>query len=187
MPLRDYRWDPKLDAVMEKLTAEGIYVGRWQMGMGEKYDGMCDRVGSEYWRNVLRQELLAWHTGQPNADPECWPDGVQPAGPRPLLVAMKDEQIIGFTGPVDLQRSGRGWFTGICTDPEWGGRGIATVLFNLLMKEFVAEGAAFCSLFTGAQNHAQKIYQRAGLRVTSHWAVLSQSLGQGERCQEAYF
>lgn len=54
-------------------------------------------------------------------------------------------------------------------------------------EEFVAEGAAFCSLFTGAQNHAQKIYQRAGLRVTSHWAVLSQSLGQGERCQEAYF
>ena len=100
---------------------------------------------------------------------------------------MKDEQIIGFTGPVDLQRSGRGWFTGICTDPDWGGRGIATVLFNLLMKEFVAEGAAFCSLFTGAQNHAQKIYQRAGLRVTSRWAVLSQSLGQGERCQEAYF
>ena len=100
---------------------------------------------------------------------------------------MKEEQIIGFTGPVDLQRSGRGWFTGICTDPDWGGRGIATVLFNLLMKEFVAEGAAFCSLFTGAQNHAQKIYQRAGLRVTSHWAVLSQSLGQGERCQEAYF
>ncbi len=144
MPLRDYRWDPKLDAVMEKLTAEGIYVGRWQPGMGENYDGMCDRVGSEYWRNVLRQELLAWHTGQPNADPECWPDGVQPAGPRPLLVAMKDEQIIGFTGPVDLQRSGRGWFTGICTDPDWGGRGIATVLFNLLMKEFVAEGAAFC-------------------------------------------
>ena len=82
MPLRDYRWDPKLDAVMEKLTAEGIYVGRWQMGMGENYDGMCDRVGSEYWRNVLRQELLAWHTGQPNADPECWPDGVRPAGPR---------------------------------------------------------------------------------------------------------
>ena len=64
---------------------------------------------------------------------------------------------------------------------------LPTVLFNLLMKEFVAEGAAFCSLFTGAQNHAQKIYQRAGLRVTSHWAVLSQSLGQGERCQEAYF
>ena len=64
---------------------------------------------------------------------------------------------------------------------------LPTVLFNLLMKEFVAEGAAFCSLFTGAQNHAQKIYQRAGLRVTSHWVVLSQSLGQGERCQEAYF
>lgn len=187
MSLDTYRWKPELDEAMARLAAEGIYAGRWQPGMGEDYDGMCDRVGSEYWRNVLRQELLAWHTGRPNADPECWPDGVQPAGPRPLLVAVKDAQIIGFTGPVDLQRSGRGWFTGICTDPAWGGRGIATVLFNLLMKEFVDEGAAFCSLFTGAENHAQKIYRRAGLHVTSRWAVLSQSLGQGERCRQAYF
>ncbi len=185
MPLSAYRWDPQLDAVREKLAAEGIYTGRWQLGMGEDYGGMCDRVGSEYWRNVLRQELAAWHAGQPNADPECWPDGTPPAGPRPLLVAVKGEQIIGFTGPVDRQRSGRGWFTGICTDPAWGGRGIATVLFNLLMREFVDAGAEFCSLFTGADNHAQKIYRRAGLRVTSRWAVLE--LGQGENCPQAYF
>lgn len=187
MPLSEYRWNPALDAVVERLAAEGIHVGRWQPGMGERYDGMCDRVGSEYWRNVLRQELLAWHTGQPNADPECWPDGVRPRGPRPLLVAVRGEEIIGFTGPVDLQRSGRGWFTGICTDPDWGGRGIGTVLFNLLMQAFLERGASFCSLFTGAENHAQKIYLRAGLRVTSRWAVLSQRLGEGEGCRQVYF
>lgn len=54
---------------MEKLTAEGIYVGRWQPGMGENYDGMCDRVGSEYWRNVLRQEMLAWAHGASQCGP----------------------------------------------------------------------------------------------------------------------
>ena len=122
--LSTYEWNPELDAQIEALKAEGIYIGLWKPGMGEEYDGMCDRVGSEYWRNVLKRELKAWHTGEPNDDPEHWPDGIQPTGPRPILVAVKDEHIIGFTGPVDLQQSGRGWFTGICADPEWGGRGI---------------------------------------------------------------
>ena len=85
---------------------------------------------------------------------------------------MKDGHIIGFTGPVDRQQSGRGWFTGICVDPAYGGRGIGTVLFNLLMREFVDAGAAFSSLFTGTDNHAQKIYRRAGFEPRARWAVM---------------
>lgn len=185
--LKDYHWDPALDDKIAALAAEGIRVGRWEPGLGEDYNGMCDRVGSEYWRNVLCQELTAWHEHRPNSDPECWPDGRKPAGPRVLLTATKDDQIIGFTGPVDLQQSGRGWFTGICTDPAWGGRGIASVLFNLLMKEFIAEGAAFTSLFTGKTNFAQKIYLGAGLRITSNWAVMSLPLADGEKYDKKYF
>ena len=185
--LKDYVWDKKLDDLTEKLAAEGIRVGRWEIGLGEDYDGMCDRVGSEYWRNVLKCEIAAWHAGQPNADPELWVDGVKPAGPRPLLTATKGDQIVGFTGPVDLQKSGRGWFTGICTDPLIGGKGAGSLLFNLLMKEFVAEGAQFTSLFTGLDNHAQKIYYRAGLRIVAHFAVLSCPLGDGERYEKRYY
>ena len=48
-------WDPNLDEMIAKLNAEGIHVGRWQMGMGEECDGMCDRVGSEYWRNSIKR------------------------------------------------------------------------------------------------------------------------------------
>ena len=186
MNLKNFKWDPKLDEMIKKLNDEGIYVGRWEMGMGEEYDEMCDRVGSEYWRNVLKHELEAWHTGEPNDDPEHWPDGIQPKGPRPILVGMKDGHIIGFTGPVDLQKSGRGWFTGICADPKWGGRGIGTVLFNMLMQEFVDEGAAFSSLFTGLDNHAQKIYMRAGMHVTANFAVMSCQLGS-EDYDKRYF
>ena len=102
-------------------------------------------------------------------------------------VHTKDDLIVGFTGPVDLQKSGRGWFTGICTDPDFGGKGIASVLFNMLMREFVDEGAQFCSLFTGLDNHAQKIYRRAGLDVVAHFAVLSRPLGTCERYEKRYF
>lgn len=177
--LAEYQPDASLPNRMAALAAEGIRVGRWHPGLGERYDGMCDRVGSEYWRHVLQTELAAWNGGRPNDDPECWPDGRRPAGPRTLLTATRGEEIIGFTGPVDLQQSGRGWFTGICTDPLWGGRGIGTVLFHLLLEEFRQEGADFCSLFTGAENHAQKIYLRAGLRPAARWAVMSQPLADG--------
>ncbi len=30
------------------------------------------------------------------------------------------------------------------------------------MKEFIAEGADFCTLFTGRDNPAQKVYLRGG-------------------------
>ncbi len=171
--LRDYRPDAHLSQRIAALNDEGIYAGPWRPDFGCEYDLMCDRVGSEYWRNVLRTELAAWREDRPNDDPECWADGIPPKGPRTILTAVKDGHIIGFTGPVDLQASGRGWFTGICVDPSYGGRGIGTVLFNLLMQAFIAEGAAFCSLFTGSDNHAQKIYARAGLRVTSKWCAMS--------------
>ncbi len=170
--LSAYQWNPDMDAVIEKLNEEGITVGVWKVGMGEEYDGMCDRVGSEYWRNVLKQEIAAWKENRPNADPDLWVDGIAPAGPRPILVAMKDEHIIGFTGPVGCQQSGRGWFTGICVDPDFGGRGIGSVLFNMLMREFIGVGAQFSSLFTGTENHAQKIYRRAGFEPRAQWAVM---------------
>ena len=77
---------------------------------------------------------------------------------------------------MDRQASGRGWFTGICVDPLWGGRGIATVLFSMLLREFQLEEASFCSIFTGIDNHAQKIYLRAGLSITSHWSAMDRPL-----------
>ena len=170
--LSTYQWPTDLDAQIKALEADGIFIGQWQIGMGEEFDGMCDRVGSEYWRNVLRQEIAAWHENRPNSDPDLWVDGIEPAGPRPILVAIKDGHIIGFTGPVGRQQSGRGWFTGICVDPDFGGRGIGSILFNMLMREFQKAGAQFSSLFTGTTNHAQKIYRRAGFAPHARWAVM---------------
>ena len=141
----------------EKLLAEGIATGRYDVSLQYDFDRMCSRVGSEYWRKVLLDETHS------------------PA-PRPILAATHQGYIVGFTGPVDKEESGRGWFTGICTDPEYERRGIATVLFNLLMQEFILEGAAFSTLFTGKDNHAQRLYLKTGFQVVRRFAVMSKSL-----------
>lgn len=187
MAMKDYRWPEEMTRKQETLLARGIRTGRYDPSLGDEFDGMCDRVGSEYWRSVLRSELAAWKENRPNDNPELWPDGVKPEGPRTLLTATVNGHIVGFTGPVAKQKSGRGWFTGICTDPLYGGMGIASVLFNLLMSEFIAQGADFCTLFTGRDNPAQKIYLRAGLRIVARFAVMSVSLDGSKPYEHTYY
>jgi len=155
--LADYAVSADFDEKRQKLAGEGIDTGLYDISLRYDFDRMCDRVGSEYWRNVLREE-----TAKEN--------------PRPILAATHDRHIVGFTGPVDRQTSGRGWFTGICTDPEYERRGIATVLFNLLMQAFIEKGAAFSTLFTGDDNHAQRIYLKTGFRVVRRFMVMDRDL-----------
>ena len=162
----------------EALKEEGIEIGPYDARLGYDYDGMCDRVHSDYWREVLRSEIACHLKGVPNTDPRFIPNGKVPAGPRPILTAVSHPHraIIAQTGPIDLQDSGRGWFTGICTDPLFEHRGIASVLFNVMMQEFIREGAAFSTLFTGDSNHAQKIYLRTGFKVVRRFAQMHKSL-----------
>ena len=174
--LSGYRMSPKIPELQEKLRQEGIVTGVYDPAWHCGFDRLCDRVGSEYWRAVLRTETAAWEAGEPNADSRFWADGIRPSGPRPLLTATHGGEIVGFTGPVDLQKSGRGWFTGICTDPEYGRRGIATVLFNLLLQAFREEGAQFTTLFTGMENPAKKIYTEAGLRPARAFTLMAKPL-----------
>lgn len=157
LDLKRYRAAPAVAEIRQKLRVEGIETGYYERALVCDFDRLCDRVGSEYWRSVLRDETAKDQ-------------------PRPILAATHEGYMVGFTGPVDKEPSGRGWFTGICTDPEFEQRGIATVLFNLLMQEFIAVGAQFSTLFTGDSNHAQRLYARTGFEVRRRFAMMERSL-----------
>lgn len=151
--LAEYAKKPEVEEKRAALLQQGIAAGLYDSAQRAEFDGMCDRVGSEYWRQVLREE-----TAKEN--------------PRPILAAVTDGHIVGFTGPVDRQENGRGWFTGICTDPLYEKRGIAGVLFNDLMGEFIKVGAAYSTLFTGTENHAQRLYLKTGFRPARYFAIM---------------
>ncbi len=157
LPLQNYQPLPDMAERQQRLLDMGITTGRYDPKLNFEFDTMCDRIPSEYWRKVLQDETAS------------------PA-PRPILAATVPGHIVAFTGPVDKQPSGRGWFTGICTDPLYEKKGIATVLFHLLMEEFIAVGATFSTLFTGSGNHARKIYERAGFTVAREFAVMEKTL-----------
>lgn len=155
--LAEYEKKPEVEARRAKLAEEGIAAGLYDVTQQAEFDGMCDRVGSEYWRQVLREE-----TAKEN--------------PRPILAAVTGGHIVGFTGPVDRQENGRGWFTGICTDPLYERRGIAGVMFNDLMGEFIKVGAAYSTLFTGTENHAQRLYLKTGFRPARYFAIMKKAI-----------
>ena len=155
--LSDYRINRLVEEKRRELAMQGIKAGLYDPAEGCEWDEMCTRVGSEYWRKVLKDELSS-------------------PMPRPILAARTEGHIVGFTGPVDVQPNGRGWFTGICTDPLYEKRGIATVLFNDLMCEFKKIGAQYSSLFTGTENHAQRLYLKTGFRPARTFAFLRKEL-----------
>lgn len=176
LDLQHYQWPESATQAKQRLASEGIWTGIYDASLGYDFDGMCDRIPSEYWRSAIRTEVEAWQAGKPCTDTRFLPNGVVPKGPRPMLVATHERKIVGFTGPVDKQQSGRGFFTGICTDPLYEKRGIATVLFNLLMQSFVEIGASFSTLFTGDAHHAQRLYERTGFRVVKRFALMKKPL-----------
>lgn len=155
--LAEYRKKPEVEARREALAKEGINAGLYDVSQHAEFDEMCDRVGSEYWRQVLKEET-------------------EKKNPRPILAAVTDGHIVGFTGPVDRQENGRGWFTGICTDPLYEKRGIAGVLFNDLIGEFIKAGAAYSTLFTGTENHAQRLYLKTGFKPARYFSIMKKML-----------
>ena len=93
-----------------------------------------------------------------------------------MLVALHGDEVVGFTGPVYPEKTGRGYFAGIAVSAEHGGHGLGTLLFCRLCREEKAAGSRYMSLFTGSENHAQKIYLQAGFQVRRRFSVMTKEL-----------
>lgn len=96
--------------------------------------------------------------------------------PDPMLIVEKDGEILGWTGPMFTQESGRGYFAGIGVHPKTQGLGMGKALFCNLVNESRKNGAKFMTLFTGAENLARNIYLYAGFKIVQSFAVMNKKL-----------
>ncbi len=92
--------------------------------------------------------------------------------PFPMLIAEKDGKILGWTGPMYTQESGRGYFAGIGIHPDTQGLGLGKSLFCHLCYQSRVNGARFMTLFTGSDNPARNIYLYAGFKVRMSFAIM---------------
>lgn len=152
LSLSEYIPDQKIKCKKEELKKKGItferYLANQHLGMKE----VLKRLGNPFWEKEILSEPVAEDGG------------------RPIIVPVRENRVLGFTGPVDVEKSGRGYFAGIGIDTLARGHGLAKVLFCELCSCLKEEGARFMTLFTGENNPARNIYEAAGFRIVKSFA-----------------
>lgn len=142
----------------ERAAAEGYQVEWYDSARHEKLRSMVDSMGNSMWSTEI-------------------PEAAEKIN---MLVAVKNSCVVGFTGPVYPEHTGRGYFAGIAVAKEHEKHGLGTLLFYRLCQEERKAGANYMSLFTGEDNHAQNIYKGAGFEVRKVFAVMSKELKADE-------
>ena len=133
------------------MAAEGYTVDWYREGVHQGMDEMVASLNNSMWSAEIPQ---AAHSGMR------------------LLVGLEGNTVAGFAGPVYPEPTGRGYFAGIAVGPAFQNHGLGKLLFYKLCQAEKECGAEYMSLFTGIDNHAQKIYKGAGFTDKRHFGVM---------------
>ncbi|TVQ28701.1 MAG: GNAT family N-acetyltransferase [Spirochaetaceae bacterium] len=158
LSLSYYRYPVDIESGIATLARGGIRIVRYDPHRHSGLNELFDDLGNDEWRRIVGANFA--------------PDG--PADP--VLVVEDGDRVCGFTGPIRVQQSGRGYFAGIGVHSDYRGRGAGKALFAALCMELTEIGASFMTLFTGETNPARNIYEAAGFRIVRTWADMRRVL-----------
>lgn len=161
MDLGKYRIPSFIEDTIQTLKEENITFGIYE---ADKYDGMEEMI-HKFQNPMWDRDILNEIAKGKNA--------------RPILIASHHRKVIGFTGPLDVEKSGRGFFAGIGVDCDYRGKKISKVLFCKLCVSLQQMGADFMTLFTGENNPARNIYEAAGFKIVRTWADMRKEWKNG--------
>ncbi|MCR3906737.1 MAG: GNAT family N-acetyltransferase [Tenericutes bacterium] len=153
--IRSYTYTVETKNLIEQLKNQNIMITQYQKNQHTGLNELFQNLNNPYWEKEINQ------ASQNN---------------EPILVAVKDKIVIGFTGPLRVQASGRGYFAGIGVHDGYRGHGIGKVLFASLCKSLSAIGAEFMSLFTGENNPARKIYEKEDFQIVKRFANMKKEI-----------
>ncbi|MEA4888609.1 MAG: GNAT family N-acetyltransferase [Clostridiaceae bacterium] len=152
LSLDQYAVPPDMAARRELLAEQSIHITRYDATKHIGLNALFDDLGNEQWREIV--------TGN------CAPNGIH----DPVIIVEHENRVCGFTGPISVQPSGRGYFAGIGIHSAYRNRGAGKVLFSVLCMELKGIGTRFMTLFTGETNPARNIYEAAGFKIVKTWA-----------------
>ncbi|WP_438348504.1 GNAT family N-acetyltransferase [Paenibacillus sp. FA6] len=149
--LADFFIPEDIKSKEEKVAEEGYAV---ELFDPEKHSGVNEMLGG--FDNPL------WDTQIPNYTAE----GV------PMVIVAYEGKTVGFAGPVIRQDNGRAFFAGIGVHPNHEGHGLGSILFFKLCEAFQNIDTIYMSLFTGRNNPAMRIYEKAGFQHAKEFSVM---------------
>lgn len=152
LPLQNFTIKPEVQARIDALPQYELsicfYDPQKHFGMKELFDDL----GSEDWKEIVMGNIAREDGGDP------------------VIIAEHNGKAVGFTGPIHVQESGRGYFAGIGVHSEYRKYGLGKSLFSTLCKSLKDIGAGYMTLFTGETNPARYIYQSAGFKIVKTWS-----------------
>ncbi len=154
--LRKYQMDEQVKKRIKENEKDGYYITIYEK-KHHGFDELFDALGNDGWKQAIHNNLNREH-------------------PSPILIVEKDGEILGFTGPIKTEPSGRASLSGVGIHPKVQGRGLGKTMFCTLCQKSKENGASFMTLFTGSDNLARNIYMYAGLRIVQSFAIMRKEL-----------
>jgi len=153
LDLSDYEISPSVQKILDENAKEGItielYDPKKHFGLEEFYKDL----NIYDFEKVIRENLAL-------------------ENPYPFLVVSDKGQVVGWTGAMWNEPSGRGHFDGIAILSRVRGKGLGKALFSLLAYYSKNNGAKFMTFYTGLTNHARYIYMGAGFKIAQSYALM---------------
>ena len=151
--LQTFQYTDDVKNRLKKLNDGGYEIAYFNPEIHTGLNELFDDFGNELWRETIM-------------------NNVNNVNPLPVLVVIKNDEVFGFTGPLDVANSGRGYFAGIGIHSSHRALGAGKLLFSALCNGLKSEGATFMTLFTGETNPARRIYESAGFKIVRSFMVM---------------
>lgn len=96
--------------------------------------------------------------------------------PNPFLVISKNNKILGWTGAMYTEESGRAHFDGIAISNTIRNRGLGEGLWCKLAQYSKEHNSKYMTFFTGRTNNARFIYLKTGFKIIQSFAIMERNI-----------
>ena len=155
--LSEYSLPEKVKAKMEANEKEGLYIELYDPKKHFGVDEFCESIQNPGFAYSIQYNL---HKREK---------------PYPFVVASDHGKMVGWTGSIYTEASGRGHLDGIAVSPSIRGKGLGTGVFAKLCMESKKNGAKYMTFFTGLDNPARYIYLGAGFHIACSFADMKKN------------
>ena len=157
LPLEEYELSDSIKEILERNEKDGIVIEYYDPNKHYGIDEFYEDIQAPEFEKVIRSNLAL-------------------EKPYPFLVVAKDNKVVGWTGALWNEPSGRGHFDGIIISESVRGRGLGKALFATLAYKSKLNGAKFMTFYTGWKNHARYIYMGAGFKIIQSYSIMKKKI-----------
>lgn len=157
LDLTRYEMPLKVVEKIKKNEEEGYVIETYKEGYHYGFEEFYEDINDEGFSRVIKANLAL-------------------EKPLPFLVISNNGKVMGWTGAMYTESSGRAHFDGIAISTKVRGRGLGQGLWCSLGKYSKEHGSIFMTFFTGRTNHARYIYLKSGFKIIQSFAIMNKEI-----------